>query len=204
MKASRKEVLEICQEQLAALFVVIDRLEKSVDFLERCLSGRISFLLDRDTVTTRMVTTHYIVNNLYALFDDGKKEANSLPRIARRFEKHFPRNFFSEYLDSVQKLSRTYADDIERLEKNRHLSTAHIYASEKEQLGWDPVTAERINKTFGGRTHVAKKKSLHFITPNNVLDMSIIGAIPEIKNTLSKLQLMIMDNEYNLGIAAIL
>lgn len=173
--------------QLAALELVVMYLDQAVSLLRRSVEGKLS-LKHKDNDIVRIVSTHYIVNNLNALFDN-KEKRNSLSNIAKNFEKHFPNNFFSGHVTSIGDLRIKYAADLERIKKNRHLSTAHLGADKNERLGWPPHVAKNIDEILGTQSPVAQKDSLRFITPFQVFDMSIIQAIPKIKGILEELQI---------------
>lgn len=183
-----KEVQKEFEAQIATLELVVMYLDQAVSFLLRSIEGKLSLKNKKDSDLMRLVLTHYIVNNLNALFDNKDKKVNSLSNIAKRFEKHFPNNFFSEYATSIADLRIKYAPDLERIEKNRHLSTAHLGADKNERLGWPPHVAKNMDKILGTQSSIAQKEALQFITPFQIFDMAIIQAIPRIKDILEELQ----------------
>lgn len=174
--------------QLAALELVAMYLGQTVSLLRRCVEGEISLLGKKDNDLMHIAFTHYIVNNLFALFDDGSRDVNSLTRVAKRFKSHFPHNFFSEYLTSVEKFRTRHAVDLERIGKNRNLSTAHLGASKKEQLGWPPHIAKNIDQILGTQSSVAQNDSLRFITPLSIFEMPVMRDILEIESILEELR----------------
>ena len=78
------------------------------------------------------------------------------------------------------------------MRKNRNLSSAHLGASDKEKLGWNPQIAQKLEEWFGQESSAAKTKELEFITPINVLEMKIIHNVPKICAALVDLQMMEM------------
>jgi hypothetical protein len=184
-----KKVQEKFESHLAALELVVMYLHQSVSLLLRSIEGKLPIKNKKDSDLLRLALTHYIVNNLNALFDDKGKNVNSLSKIAKRFENNLPKDFFFEYLISIEKLRKEFAADLERIKKNRDQSTAHLGADEYEQLGWAPRVAKNMDELLGTRSSVAQKKSLEFITPYQIYVMPIIQALPKIKNTLEELRM---------------
>lgn len=184
-----KETQKEFEGQLAAIEIVVIFLGRAISLLRRSIEGKISLKNKGDVDLMRLALTHYIVNNLAALFNDKNRKVNSLPNIAKHLERHVPNNFFLEHNVSTAEFIRKYADDLERIEKNRHLSTAHLGASKNERLGWSPQLAKNIDEILGTQSSVAKNDSLRFITPYQLLDMPIIQSIPEIKSIVENLNL---------------
>lgn len=178
--------------QLAALELVVMYLDQAVSLLHRSVGGKVS-LVNRDNSFLRIVLTHYIVNNLAALFDDKDKKVNSLLNIAKRFEGYFPNRFFSEYIASIREFRMKHASDLERITKNRNLMTAHLGASKKERLGWSPQVAKKMDKFLGTQPSVAQNDSLRFITPFQLFDMHIIQGIPRLGKILQELNFKVLD-----------
>ncbi len=181
-------------EQLAALEVVVLYLCQAVNLLRRSVEGQISLPNKKENDLLRLVLTHYIINNLASLFDEGRR-INSLMKICSRFEKNFPNDFFLEYIAFVEKFHIKHTEDLKRIEKNRHLSTAHLGADEREQLGWSPQVAKNMDELLGTQSPVAQEYSLQFITPFQLFEMSIMQEIPELKSVLKELRAKVIFNE---------
>lgn len=175
--------------QITALWLVAHYLNRAVSLLRKSNEGKVHLKTKKEIDLMRIVLTHYIVNNSASLFDDKDKRNNSLRNIAKRFERHFPINFFSEYLEYVDKFRIKHKKDLARIEKNRNLSTAHLGAGEKERLGWDSTTAQKLDKILGTKSSVAQEDSLRFITPFQLFEMKIVEEIPELLSALDSLQM---------------
>ncbi|MDP3956743.1 MAG: hypothetical protein Q8P97_01985 [bacterium] len=182
---SIQEAQKEFEEQLAALEVVVDYLSQAYSLLRRSVEGKIS-LKGKDARLVGIVLTHYIVNNLAALFDNGS-DVNSLTKITERFKKIFPDQFFSEYKAAVEKIRISCGADLERISKNRHLMTAHLGASQRERLGYGSQMAKNLDEIFGTQSHIAEKDSLQFISPYQLLDMIILIEIPKLRKILETL-----------------
>lgn len=185
----QQEAQKEFEGQLAALELVVMYLGQAISLLRRSNEGKVSLVGRKDNTLVRIVLTHYIVNNFNSLFDDKDRKVNSLSNIPKRFKKYFPSNFFSEYVVSVEDLRIKYASDLERIAKNRHLSTAHLGADKNERLGWPPHVAKNMDELLGTQSPVAQKDSLQFITPFQIFEMPIIEALPSLKNIVEELQI---------------
>jgi len=182
-----KEAYKEFEEQLAALEVVVLYVSRTISLLRRSVEGKIPITNKQDSDMIRVALTHYIVNNLNALFDDKDRKVNSLKNITKRFEGHFPTNVFSEYAASVEEFRAKHLKDLERIQKNRHLSTAHLGASREERLGWPPHVAKNMDRLLGTKSSVAKSDSLRFITPYQLFEMPIIENVPRLEKILEEL-----------------
>ncbi|GEM_PF-6564901 len=182
-----KKIENLFFEELATLFNTLDRIEKSIDFLDRCLDGQVNFLLDRDNATIRIVLHHYILNSIYNLFDNGNVDVISFFRITKRFKKNFRHDLFSEYLCSMKKFHSEYKSDLERIGKNRNLWTGHLGSYQNERLGFDPEEVKNV-RWYDPENFIAKKDSLIFITPENILDVGLVQNINKTQKFLTKLQ----------------
>src|SRR3989344_8361813 len=173
--------------QLAALEMVVIYLDRAIFLLRRSIEGKISVTNKRDSDILRLALTHYIVTNLASLFDYKNRRVNSLGNIAQHFKEHFPSHLFSEYTTSIEEFRKKHAKDLERIRKNRHLSTAHLGASKEEQLGWPLHVAKNIDRLLGTKSSVAKSDSLRFITPYQLFEMPIIENVPRLEKILEEL-----------------
>ena len=182
------ERYEKFERQFAALQIVVLNIIQTASLLSRLLTKEEISLSKKDNGCIQLALTHYVVNNLAALFDNHKKDANSLIRITKRFEKDFPGGFFSEYTTQIENFQRKHITDLERVEKNRNLSSAHLGANEEEELGWSSDFAKRIDRILGTKSSVAKNNSLVFITASELSRMSIIMNIEELEDVLEGLQ----------------
>lgn len=189
---TQQEAQKEFEGQIVALELVVMYLGQAVSLLRRSIEGKLPITKKKDSDLIRLALTHYIVNNLNALFDNRGKKVNSLSRIAKRFEKDFPNNFFVKYDNSISDLRIKYVVDLERVEKNRHLSTAHLGADKNEHLGWPPHVAKNLDELLGTQSPIAQNDPLCFITPFQLFDMPIIQAIPEIKSILEELQVKLV------------
>lgn len=178
--------------QLTALELVLIYLDRAISLLHRSLEGKVP-LSDRDNTFVRIVLTHYIVNNIAALFDDKDKKVNSLVNIAKRFEGNFPHEFFTEYRTSIEEFRMKHKADLARIAKNRNLMTAHLGASKKERLGWSPPIAKKMDKILGTKSTVAQDDSLRFITPFQIFDMPIMKDVPELQKAIENLRFKVLE-----------
>ena len=104
--------------QLAALDVVVIYVDRAISLLRRSIEGQITITNKHDSDIMRHTLTHYVVNNLAALFDEDRR-VNSLITIASRFKKQFPNNFFSEHIKATEDFKNKYDSDLKRIRKNR-------------------------------------------------------------------------------------
>lgn len=187
MSEQKNQTRDKLNGYLTDMWIVLDRLEKSVSLLRRCNEREVS-LPGNDMIIIRIALTHFIVNNLHSIFNNNRRDANSLLQVPKRFEAELPNGFFSECIASVKEFRRENKADLERIKKNRDLSTGHLSVSREEQLGWDSKTARKIEEIYGTKTRLASEDSLIFITQDNILNMPIIQNFPQIGAILEELQ----------------
>lgn len=180
------------EERLAALEIVTEYVDRALSLLHQMVTGEITISKKSENDLMRLALTHYVINNLFALFDT-KKENNSLVNLSKHFEAQFPNNFFSEFSQAIENMKVIHRRDLERLKKNRHLSTAHLGASKREKLGWSPEVARNIDEILGTQSSVASVESLIFITPYQILEMPIAKTLPILKNILQDLQIKLIE-----------
>lgn len=182
---SQQQVHKQFESQLAALELVVLNVRASISLLRRSVEGKLS-LKNKDDRLMRVVLTHYIVNNLAALFD---KKNNSLPKIAIQFKKDFPKDFFSGYSRTVNEFIKTHDADLKRIRKNRNLSTAHLGDGKNGKLGWSSQVAKNIDRVLGTQSSVATDGAHRFITPFQIFDMPIMDNIQKLKDALEELSI---------------
>lgn len=177
------------EKHIAAIEIVITYIERSLSLLQRSVEGQLPLTNKKDVDIMRLALTHYIVNNLRSLFDDRDRNVNSLPNLVKHFGTYFPTNFFLEFKDSISNFRVKYSGDLKRIEKNRHLSTAHLGSGKGENLGWKPEVAKNIDELLGTESSIAINPSLLFVTPYSILEMPIIKSIAKLKNIVESLQI---------------
>jgi hypothetical protein len=193
-----KKILTKFDSQIATLDIIIEYLERAIKLLKSQEIKTNDKINDRNAYIIELAITHYITNNFSSLFNNKGKNLISLERIPIRFEKSFPKNFFFEYITNVKCIKDVHKEDLERIDKNRNLMTAHLSGEEK-QLGFDQITTQRINAIFGTKSNAALENKFIFITPTNILKMPILNSVEKIKKILEDINIkrLILQTELN-------
>lgn len=177
--------MEKFQEQFAAIEFVLLNLKRAISLLGRISNEEV--VLDRkDKEFVKLATTHYVINNLTSLFDT-RSDCNSLKTLPGRFQEPPFGGHFVEFDSAVEAFRQKHSADLERMRRNRNLSSGHLGGSPNQRLGYNTETATRLNELFGGQSPVAEKGCLEFITPKNLLLMPVVQALPELEDILKKL-----------------
>ncbi len=75
-----------------------------------------------------------------------RKDTVSCENVSRVFERYLTKEQWADYQAEYEKIKEEHHVFVERLKNNRHKKIAHIQY--KEELGWDPDTAARINSLY--------------------------------------------------------
>lgn len=185
------EIQEQFNRRLAACELVLYYIQNNLVALSM-LDETLKF--DHSVISsTKLALNHYIINNLVSLFDNNSTDVFSLPRLSTQYTKQFPHGFFDEYNEELAKFKTKFEKDIKRLEKNRHLSSAHFGA--KEELGWKPGAAKRMDDLFGTESPIAHKEELEFITPLNIKNIPLVQNLNALAGIVQDLRIKYMTQQ---------
>lgn len=164
LRTKNKEV-----EKLLSYLGALESKRANVEEGRKFLTGKTDF---SNLSHLASIVREYCIIALDILFQENNNDNISLVTLPRHFKKSFNHKFFQEYESALKSIKEKYADQIERVRKNRNLGLAHI--GTKEELG----LAKEFQKLewLDDYSILAKDEHHSFILKQDIVDgMTIFG-----------------------------
>lgn len=176
------------RRHLLSLQMRLGDVRGALDFLKEIDKRKIEFP-GKHLKIVKFVVLHFLINNIHALFDN-KRNRNSLLRLSEDFEKQFRHNFFDEFKISVEQFKEKHCRDLERIENNRNLTSAHLASAKNRELGFNEQTMKTITTLFGNATGAKKvSEELQHISAHDIYEMRIFRELGTLSNNLNELHI---------------